>query len=75
MNILGVYDLPGGSKLYTSRGTGTWGPRLRLWHLAGVRFIFNPNAIVKAEFSHNGEYGGVPSIPDDVVTTSAVMAF
>jgi hypothetical protein len=42
---------------------------------AGVRFIFNPNAIVKAEFSHNGEYGGVPSIPDDVVTTSAVMAF
>ena len=42
---------------------------------AGVRLIFNPNAILKAEFSHNGEYGGVPSIPDDVVTTSAVMAF
>ncbi len=42
---------------------------------AGVRLIFNPNAIVKAEYSHNGEYGGTPSIPDDVVTTSAVMAF
>jgi hypothetical protein len=42
---------------------------------AGVRLIFNPNAILKAEVSHNGEYGGVPSIPDDVVTTSAVMAF
>ena len=42
---------------------------------AGVRLIFNPHAIVKAEYSHNGEYGGVPSIPDDVVTTSAVMAF
>lgn len=42
---------------------------------AGVRFIFNPNAILKAEFSHNGEYGGVPGINDDVVTTSAVMAF
>jgi hypothetical protein len=41
----------------------------------GVRLIFNPNAILKAEYSHNGEYGGVPSIPDDVVTTSAVMAF
>jgi hypothetical protein len=41
----------------------------------GVRLIFNPNAIVKAEYSHNGEYGGVPGIPDDVVTTSAVMAF
>jgi hypothetical protein len=42
---------------------------------AGVRFIFNPNAMLKAEVSHNGEYGGVPSIPDDVITTSAVMAF
>ena len=42
---------------------------------AGLRLIFNPNAIVKAEYSHNGEYGGTPSIPDHVVTTSAVMAF
>jgi hypothetical protein len=42
---------------------------------AGVRMIFSPNAILKAEVAHNGEYGGVPSIPDDVVTTSAVMAF
>jgi len=42
---------------------------------AGLRLIFNPNAMLKAEFSHNGEYGGIPSIPDDVVTTSAVMAF
>jgi hypothetical protein len=42
---------------------------------AGVRLIFNPNAILKAEYSHNGEYGGIPGIPDDVITTSAVMAF
>src|SRR5215470_5970693 len=42
---------------------------------AGLRLIFNPHAILKAEYSHNGEYGGTPSIPDDVVTTSAVMAF
>lgn len=42
---------------------------------AGLRLIFNPNAILKAEYSHNGEYGGTPSIPDDVITTSAVMAF
>jgi hypothetical protein len=41
----------------------------------GLRLIFNPHAILKAEYSHNGEYGGAPSIPDDVVTTSAVMAF
>jgi hypothetical protein len=42
---------------------------------AGLRLSFSPNAILKAEYSHNGEYGGTPSIPDDVVTTSAVMAF
>ena len=42
---------------------------------AGVRLLFNPHAIVKAEVSHNGEYGGVPSVPDDVITTSAVIAF
>jgi hypothetical protein len=41
----------------------------------GLRLIFNPHAILKAEYSHNGEYGGMPGIPDDVVTTSAVMAF
>ncbi len=27
--IAGLYDLPGGGQLYTSRGTGTWGPRMR----------------------------------------------
>jgi hypothetical protein len=42
---------------------------------AGMRLIFSPHAIIKAEYCHNGEYGGTPSIPDDVVTTSAVMAF
>jgi hypothetical protein len=41
----------------------------------GLRLIFNPKAVVKAEYSHNAEYGGTPSIPDDVITTSAVMAF
>jgi len=42
---------------------------------AGVRLIFSPNAMIKAEYSHNGEYGGTPTIDDDVITTSAVMAF
>lgn len=42
---------------------------------AGMRLIFSPNVIVKGEYSHNGEYGRSPSIPDDVVTTSAVLAF
>jgi len=26
----GLYELPGGGKLYTSRGTGTWGPPMRV---------------------------------------------
>jgi hypothetical protein len=42
---------------------------------AGLRLIFSPRAIVKAEYSHNGEYGDSPGIPNDVITTSAVMAF
>lgn len=50
--------------------------RTRNWRAtAGVRLSFSPNATLKAEYSHNGEYAGTPSIPDDVVTTSAVMAF
>jgi hypothetical protein len=42
---------------------------------SGVRLTLSPRAIVKAEYLHNGSYGGTPGIPDDVVTTSAVMAF
>jgi hypothetical protein len=43
--------------------------------VGGFRLLLSPNAVVKAEYLHNGEYGAVPSIPDDVVTTSAVIAF
>jgi hypothetical protein len=43
--------------------------------VGGVRLQLNPKALIKAEYAHNGEYGGTPSIPDDVVTTSVVMAF
>jgi hypothetical protein len=42
---------------------------------AGMRLTLNPKAVIKAEYSHNGEYGNTPSIPDDVVTSSVVMAF
>ena len=50
--------------------------RTRNWRATGgVRLSISPNATIKAEFSHNGEYADTPSIPDDVVTTSAVMAF
>ena len=42
---------------------------------AGLRLVLNPHATVKAEYSHNGEYGRSPSIPNDVITTSAVVSF
>ena len=41
----------------------------------GFRLLLGPKAVIKAEYSHNREYGGTPGIPNDVVTTSAVMAF
>jgi predicted MPP superfamily phosphohydrolase len=34
--IAGLYNLAGGSMIYTSRGTGTWGPPLRLFAPAEV---------------------------------------
>lgn len=37
--IAGLYDLGGGSQVYTSRGTGTWGPPLRLLSPAEVTII------------------------------------
>jgi hypothetical protein len=42
---------------------------------AGLRLTLHPHAIIKAEATHNGEYGGTPAIADDVITTSAVLAF
>jgi predicted MPP superfamily phosphohydrolase len=37
--IAGLYDLGKGSKIYTSRGSGTWGPPLRLFSPAEVTII------------------------------------
>jgi hypothetical protein len=41
----------------------------------GLRYVANEHVVLKAEFLHNGEYGGVPQIRDDVFTTSLVLAF
>ena len=38
-DIAGLYDLGGGSLIYTNRGTGTWGPPLRLLSPAEVTII------------------------------------
>ena len=48
----------------------------RNWRATGgLRLALHPRATLKAEYAHNGEYGDVPSISDDVVTVSAVMTF
>jgi len=41
----------------------------------GVRWVITPRAVLKAEFLKNGEYGGVPAIANDVLTSSFVMGF
>jgi len=64
---LGNADAPGGGdRLYITKSWRATG---------GVRVVFNARTILKAEYLKNGEYGGVPSIPNDVVTSSLVWIF
>jgi hypothetical protein len=41
----------------------------------GARFVFNPHLTLKAEYLLNGEYGGVPSIANDVFTSSLLVSY
>jgi hypothetical protein len=41
----------------------------------GLRFVFNRNIVVKAEYLHNREQGGIRQFDNDVFTSSLVMAF
>jgi hypothetical protein len=55
---------PADNRLYITkswRGTG------------GVRVAFSDRIVFKAEYLHNGEYGGIPQIKNDVFTTSLVL--
>jgi hypothetical protein len=55
-----------GERLYLTKG----------WRaVVGVRAAFNEHITLKAECLHNGEYGGVPQIRDDVFTSSLVLVF
>jgi len=54
----------GANRLYLTkswRGTG------------GLRFVFSDRIILKAEYLKNGEYGGIPQIKNDVITTSLLL--
>lgn len=41
----------------------------------GARLTFDDHVSLKAEYLLNGEYGGVPFVPNDVFTSSLVVAF
>lgn len=41
---------------------------------AGVRLSFNEHVTLKVEYLYNGEYG-MPSVPNDVFTSSLVLAY
>jgi hypothetical protein len=48
----------------------------RSWRATfGARWVISTWATLKAEYLHNGEYGSVPGIPDDVFTSSLVMGY
>jgi len=42
---------------------------------AGFRFVINPHTVLKLEYLHNDEYGGISEFDNDVATSSLVLAF
>jgi hypothetical protein len=40
----------------------------------GARVVFNQHMVLKVEALHNGEYGGIPGIRNDVLTSSLVFS-
>jgi hypothetical protein len=41
----------------------------------GFRVVVNPHMVVKAEYLHNDEYGGITEFDNDVATSSMVLFF
>jgi hypothetical protein len=41
----------------------------------GARWVLKSWAVVKAEYLHNGEYGRIPAIRNDVFTSSLVLGY
>ncbi len=64
---LGNPNAPGGGdRIYITKSWRATG---------GVRVVPNEHVAVKVEYLHNGEYGGVPSIRNDVFVTSLVLSY
>jgi hypothetical protein len=48
----------------------------RSWRATvGVRWVMSARAVVKAEVLHNGEYGRLPQVRNDVFTSSLVLSY
>jgi hypothetical protein len=64
---LGDPTLPeGAERLYVTKS----------WRVTvGMRAVISERIVAKIEYLHNGEYGGVPPIPNDVFTSSVVMSY
>jgi hypothetical protein len=41
----------------------------------GLRFVFSSNVVLKAEYLHNREFGGIREFMNDVFTSSLVLAY
>ena len=41
----------------------------------GVRVVVNSHMVVKAEYLHNDEYGGISEFDNDIFTSSMVLFF
>ena len=41
----------------------------------GLRFVFNPHIVLKAEYLHNVQRGDIPQFQADIFTSSLVLSF
>ena len=59
--------------------TNTGSDRLyitKTWRaVGGVRAVINEHIVLKAEYIHNGEYGRIPDMANDVFTSSLVLIY
>jgi hypothetical protein len=59
--------------------TGTAADRIyvtKSWRATGgVRAVINEHIVLKAEYLHNGEYGRIPQIANDVFTSSLLLLY
>jgi hypothetical protein len=58
----------------TSDAAGNRAYLTKSWRgVGGLRLAFSERVVFKAEYLHNGEYGGIPQIKNDVFTTSLLL--